>query len=145
VNVCSYVRNVRKKVSSSQPVAGIAAILLPEKTAFMNCRQIDQPVQENTSPQAGGVTVIGFCKPVNRSIFFFSRHIPRGFSRQRSGNPGERYCFCRICGLARGRFLSAFCRQSAGKPGVYACRKTGRKKENSRYEIGLNRSGLFLI
>jgi hypothetical protein len=77
VNVCSYARNARKKVSSSQRVAGIAVILLPEKTAYTNCRQIDQPVQENTSPPAGGVTVIGFYKPVNQSIFlFFPAYLP---------------------------------------------------------------------
>jgi len=91
VNVCSYARNVRKKVSSSQPVAGIAVILLPEKTSFMNGRHIDQPVLKKTSPPAGAVTVIGFYKPVNRLFSpFLIRGLFRGFSRQCSGNPRGR-------------------------------------------------------
>jgi hypothetical protein len=71
VNVCSYAPNVRKKVSSSQPAAGIAVTRFPWKIVFMNCLLIDQPVQEITIPPAGGVTITGFCKESIGQFPFF--------------------------------------------------------------------------
>ena len=114
----------------------------------MNCRQIDQPVQENTSPPAGGVTVIGFYKPLNRLISpFLLKNIFPGFSRQYSGNFGGRRILL-LQDLLTGNgevpvSVLPVVRRDAGKRVYRFPEELQVKKGNSCYKTGSNRSGLF--